>query len=148
VKITINKRIRAIKKAFNKRFGRGDSIHIFKAPGRVNLIGEHTDYNGGLVLPAAINMSILSAGRKRKDRKLNLKSMNFPNEVSISLDKIENNEDDGWANYAKGVAWVLEREGFRLNGADIVFDGNIPLEAGLSSSAAIGKKRLCSFSKL
>jgi galactokinase len=82
-------------------------------------------------------MSILSVGRKRRDRKLNLKSMNFPNEVSISLDKIENNKDDGWANYTKGVAWVLEREGFRLNGADIIFDGNIPLEAGLSSSAAI-----------
>lgn len=82
-------------------------------------------------------MSILSVARKRKDRKLNLKSMNFPKDVSISLDKIEYNEDDDWANYPKGVAWVLEREGFRLNGADIIFEGNIPLEAGLSSSAAI-----------
>jgi len=82
-------------------------------------------------------MSILSVGRKRKDRKLNLKSMNFPNEISTSLDKLEYNEDDDWANYPKGVAWVLEKEGFRLNGADIIFEGNIPLKAGLSSSAAI-----------
>lgn len=133
----LKERIENLKKEFKKRFSSNDKIRIFSAPGRVNIIGEHTDYNGGLVLPVAIDRNILAAGRESADRMLNLASINFPKEVSCSLDNIKYKKEDDWANYPKGVAWAIENEGIKLRGADIIFHGNIPLESGLSSSAAI-----------
>ncbi|MBA7640847.1 Galactokinase [subsurface metagenome] len=130
-------RIENLKREFKKRFKHENNIHIFSAPGRVNIIGEHTDYNGGLVLPVAIDRNILAIGRVREDRILNLASINFPKEVSCSLDDIKFKKGDDWANYPKGVAWALENEGIILRGADIIFEGNIPLASGLSSSASI-----------
>jgi galactokinase len=133
----LKERIENLKKEFKNRFSSNGKIRIFSAPGRVNIIGEHTDYNGGLVLPVAIDRNILAAGREREDRMLNLSSINFPKEVLCSLDNIKYKKEDGWANYPKGVAWAVENEGIRLRGADIIFEGNIPLDSGLSSSAAI-----------
>ncbi|MCK4528088.1 galactokinase [candidate division WOR-3 bacterium] len=144
----IKKRVENLKEEFRKRFGDKNQIRIFNAPGRINLIGEHTDYNGGLVLPAAIDKSILAIGRAREDRILNLKSMNFEKEISISLDEIKYRKEDGWTNYPKGVAWVLEREGLQLKGADVIFEGNIPVESGLSSSAAIEVVSMLTFLNL
>lgn len=133
----IQKRIENLKEEFCESYGSSDNIRVFNAPGRVNIIGEHTDYNGGLVLPVAIDKSILAVARVREDRILNLKSMNFSKEVSASLDDIQYRKEDDWANYPKGVALVLEKEGLKLKGADIIFEGEIPIGSGLSSSAAI-----------
>ncbi len=143
----LERRIVNLREEFKKSFGDRNHIRIFNAPGRVNIIGEHTDYNGGLVLPVAINRSILAIGRVRDDRILNLKTMNYKKEVSCSLDEIQYREEDKWANYPKGVAWVLEKRGLRLKGADVIFEGNIPVESGLSSSAAIEVVSMITFLK-
>jgi len=126
-----------LKREFEKVFGDKKGIHIFNAPGRINLIGEHTDYNGGYVLPVAINLSILAAANERKDRKVYLKSQNFLKKIAVSLDGLKYEQEREWANYPLSTAWVLEKEGIKLSGANIVFEGNIPLASGLSSSAAI-----------
>jgi len=130
-------RIDKIKKEFKNVFADPKGISIFNAPGRINLIGEHTDYNGGYVLPIAINLSILAAAKARKDRKVYLKSQNFSKKVAASLDGLKYEQKREWANYPLSTAWALEKEGIKLSGANIVFDGNIPLASGLSSSAAI-----------
>ncbi len=130
-------RVEKLKEEFEKKFGKTEKINVFNAPGRVNIIGEHTDYNGGYVLPVAINLSILAAAGKRNDRKVYLESLNFNKKVVASLDKLKYEEKKDWANYPLSVAWVLEKEGIELRGADIIFEGNIPVASGLSSSAAI-----------
>ncbi len=130
-------RVENLKREFKKTFGNTKGTHIFNAPGRVNIIGEHTDYNGGYVLPVAINLSILAMAKKRKDRKIYLKSKNFSRKFVASLDELKHEEKKDWANYPLSVAWVLEKEGIKLCGAGIIFEGNIPVESGLSSSAAI-----------
>ncbi len=133
----LQERVEKLKGEFEKVFGDQNEIHVFNAPGRVNIIGEHTDYNGGYVLPVAINLSILAAARKRKDRKIYLESLNFNKKVVSSLGKLKYEEKKDWANYPLSVAWVLEKESIELSGADIIFEGNIPVASGLSSSAAI-----------
>lgn len=110
---------------------------IVRAPGRVNLIGEHTDYNDGFVLPAAIDRFIEFAGRRRADRTIHLHSTDFQDSAEFSLDSIAKDSERRWSNYFRGVSKFLEVDGHRLTGADVVFGGNVPRESGLSSSAAV-----------
>ncbi|MBN1308357.1 MAG: galactokinase [Chitinispirillaceae bacterium] len=130
-------RISALKQEYHRLFGDNETVMLFNAPGRINIIGEHTDYNGGYVLPAAIDISIIAAAARRNDRQLHLKSQNFPDKVTASLDGLSFDEQRTWANFPLSAAWALEKHGIRLPGADIVFQGDIPLGSGLSSSAAI-----------
>jgi len=109
---------------------------VFSAPGRVNLIGEHTDYNEGFVFPMAVEYSVDVAVRPRTDRQVNVRSENMDDSISFSLDN--NTEKRGhWSDYTAGVARMLEVEGIRLTGADLLIDSAVPIGAGLSSSAAI-----------
>lgn len=119
--------------------GNNEEIRVFFAPGRVNLIGEHTDYNGGYVLPAALTMGTYMVARPRKDGWLQLYSDNFPdNPVSFSIEDIAYQAGDPWGNYPKGIVKELLEVGANVGGADIYYQGNIPDSAGLSSSASIG----------
>jgi galactokinase len=110
---------------------------MVRAPGRVNLIGEHTDYNDGFVLPAAIDRAITYAGRRRADRLVRIYSDDFKASVDIDLDDIQKDSKNTWSNFLRGVSKFLEADGHRLTGADIAFGGDVPREAGLSSSAAV-----------
>jgi len=121
--------------AFQERFGSAASI--YRAPGRVNLIGEHTDYNDGFVLPAAIEFYCWVAASPRRDGKLVIHSENFNETVEVALDSLSPPGKKHWANYPLGVAWALRQAGKPLTGANIYIAGDIPLGAGLSSSAAI-----------
>ena len=108
------------------------------APGRVNLIGEHTDYNEGFVMPFALPHTARAKGARRPDRVLRLSSAQFDGEpVELSLDDLTPGSVPGWAAYPAGVAWALERAGHRLAGADLAIDSDVPTGAGLSSSAAL-----------
>jgi galactokinase len=119
---------------FHRNFGAPPAF-VVRAPGRVNLIGEHTDYNDGFVLPMAIDRDIWIALRRRTDRRVVLRSLDFTEPVDFSLDDLEHAE--GWAEYVRGSAWVLEEEGFNIGGWEGVLAGDIPIGAGLSSSAAL-----------
>ena len=125
-----------IEQDFHAIYGTTPQV-VVRAPGRVNLIGEHTDYNDGFVLPAAIDRSIGFAGRKRADRLVRVHSLDFNASVEFSLDDIQKDSKAPWSNYIRGVSKYLEEDGHRLSGADMVFGGNVPREAGLSSSAAV-----------
>lgn len=117
----------------------GQEIHMFFAPGRVNLIGEHTDYNGGYVFPAALTLGTYMVIRKREDQKFVLRSENFKDsKVEFNLKEIKNDPNDSWGNYPKGIVKELNALKVPLTGADILYEGNIPNGAGLSSSASIG----------
>ncbi len=119
---------------FKVRFGTAASI--YRAPGRVNLIGEHTDYNDGFVLPAAIEFYCWAVVAPRRDRKLVIHSENFNETVEAGLDSLSPLGNEHWANYPLGVAWALRKAGKPLTGANIYIAGDVPLGAGLSSSAA------------
>lgn len=127
-------------KKFEEVFGDADGVKVYFAPGRVNLIGEHTDYNGGHVFPCALTIGTYAAARVRNDDKLRLYSMNFA-ETGIgesTLADIEKKTDGDWINYPKGVIWAFGQKGFKVDkGLDIVFNGNIPNGSGLSSSASL-----------
>ena len=113
---------------------------VFFAPGRVNLIGEHTDYNGGNVFPCALTFGTYAVTRKRNDKKIRFYSENFETLgiIEVNIDEIEYNKEHDWANYPKGVIWAFENSGMKIDsGFDILFYGNIPNGAGLSSSASI-----------
>jgi galactokinase len=110
---------------------------VFRAPGRVNLIGEHTDYNDGFVLPAAIGFSCWVAIAAREDRKLVLYSEAFGESAEADLDGLKARATGKWPDYPLGVAWAMEQAGYRLPGANLYILGNVPLGAGLSSSAAV-----------
>ncbi len=125
-----------IEQAFRKTFGADPEV-VVRAPGRVNLIGEHTDYNDGFVLPAAIDRSIAFAGCRRPDRVVRARSVDFSDEVEFTLGEIRKDPAHGWSNYLRGVTKLLEERRFQLSGADVMFGGNVPREAGLSSSAAV-----------
>jgi galactokinase len=125
-----------IEEAFRKIFGAAPEV-VVRAPGRVNLIGEHTDYNEGFVLPAAIDRYAWFAGRGRDDRRVRAHAVDFNEAAEFGLDAIGKDADHTWSNYLRGVAKLLEAGGHRLPGADLVFGGDVPREAGLSSSAAI-----------
>jgi galactokinase len=122
--------------SFKARFGTS-AASVYRAPGRVNLIGEHTDYNEGFVLPAAIGFSCWVGIAPRKDRKLVLYSGNLGEGSEADLDNLGNRGSGQWSDYAIGVAWALQAAGYRLRGADLYTSGDVPLGAGLSSSAAI-----------
>jgi len=121
---------------FKARFGASGDIRLSRAPGRVNLIGEHTDYNGGFVLPLAIDRSVDIIFRPRGDGKVRLWSVLYEREETFELGRIEKSDDQPWTNYVKGVAVALREEGVRPGGMDALISGAVPLGAGLSSSAA------------
>ena len=121
--------------AFQARFG--TAANIYRAPGRVNLIGEHTDYNDGFVLPAAIEFYCWAVAAPRKDGRLAIYSENFNETTDARLDSLTPLKKKHWANYPLGVAWAFLQAAKRLPGADIYIAGEVPLGAGLSSSAAI-----------
>jgi galactokinase len=132
---------------FQQHFGCAPSCYV-QGPGRVNLIGEHTDYNQGFVLPAAINFSTTLVGAARNDRQVNVIAMDYGNKRnSFSLDDIQFDNEDHWSNYVRGVAKVLSREA-GINGADLLITGNVPQGAGLSSSASLEIALLKAFSDL
>lgn len=129
-----------VTKAFAEKFGSTEGVRLFFAPGRVNLIGDHTDYNGGHVFPCAISLGTYAAARKRNDRKVRLYSANFPDAgvTETSLDELVPLEKAGWAGYPKGVIWAFGQRGYTIeNGFDMVIYGDIPAGAGLSSSASL-----------
>jgi len=125
-----------IEQAFQKIYGTAPEV-IARSPGRVNLIGEHTDYNDGFVLPAAIDRAIEFGARRRADNVVHAYSIDFQDETEFSLDAIEKDDQHSWSNYLRGVLKFLQEDGHRLAGSDIAFGGNVPREAGLSSSAAV-----------
>jgi galactokinase len=125
-----------VEKSFEKIFGAKPEV-VIRAPGRVNLIGEHTDYNDGFVLPAAIDRAVTFAGRRRSDRLVRAHALDFQAWAEFGLDDIQKDEQNSWSNYLRGVSKFLEEDGHHLVGADLVFGGDVPREAGLSSSAAV-----------
>ena len=129
-----------IVKRFQEIFGAGGEIRSYFAPGRVNLIGEHTDYNGGHVFPCALTIGTYGAARKRNDNKLHFYSMNF-DRVGVqesAVDALGEAKESDWTNYPKGVIWAFAKRGFEMPcGMDLVLSGNIPNGSGLSSSASL-----------
>jgi galactokinase len=124
-----------LRKRFRELYG--ETGRVYRAPGRVNLIGEHTDYNDGFVMPVAVDLCVWLAIAPRVDRKLLIRSMNFPDSVEVDLEAKAPSPRNHWSDYAQGVAVVLDRAGFRLRGANLLIRGDVPIGAGLSSSAAI-----------
>ena len=127
-------------KKFGELYGDVQGVNVYFAPGRVNLIGEHTDYNGGHVFPCALTIGTYAAVRKRADRKINFYSMNFENMgmIESSLDDLTPSKEADWTNYPKGVMWAFAGRGMTMDcGMDIVLNGNIPNGSGLSSSASL-----------
>ena len=123
---------------FQEAFQTTKSPKVYFAPGRVNLIGEHTDYNGGHVFPCALTIGTYGAIIKRNDRKLRFYSVNFPGIVTSSLDDLVPAQEAGWTNYPKGVMWAFIKRGYTLPcGMDILIYGDIPNGSGLSSSASL-----------
>jgi galactokinase len=139
--------MKVIEESFERIYGSKPEA-VASAPGRVNLIGEHTDYNDGFVLPAAIDRAIRMAGRRRADRAVRLHALDLSESVEFSLDSIQRDESHSWSNYFRGVSKLLKADGFKLPGADIIFGGDIPREAGLSSSAAVEVATLAFWRKL
>jgi len=131
--------IKELKDMF-KRVYKGEAEKVFFAPGRVNLIGEHTDYNGGNVFPCALTFGTYALIKKTNDKKIRFYSENFEalGIIEVNIDDIKYNSEHDWTNYPKGVIWVFENHGMKIDsGFDILFYGNIPNGAGLSSSASI-----------
>lgn len=125
---------------FQEIYGEGGDIRSYFAPGRVNLIGEHTDYNGGHVFPCALTIGTYGVARKREDNKLCFYSVNFSKlgVIESSLEDLVPSEQAGWTNYPKGVMWTFEKRGYKLPfGVDFLIYGNIPNGSGLSSSASL-----------
>jgi len=120
---------------FRRRYGR--AARLFRAPGRVNLIGEHTDYNDGFVMPAAIDLQTVVAAAPRQDRRVRLASANVAGTIELDLDNLDPLPRNHWSDYVRGVALMLERAGVRLRGADLLVGTSIPIGGGLSSSAAL-----------
>jgi galactokinase len=123
-------------KRFDERFGAAGR-RVAAAPGRVNLIGEHTDYNDGFVLPMAIGRAAVVVFRPRDDRLLRGYSVAFDEEQQLALDSLTPPGGSSWISYVAGVAWAFASEGLPTQGLDIVVDGDVPIGAGLSSSAAL-----------
>jgi galactokinase len=115
----------------------GTSARVFRAPGRVNVIGEHTDYNDGFVMPAALEVYTWVAAAKREDRVLEAYSAHFDQKISLSLDELAGPPRRHWSDFVRGVAAVLQNAGYKLAGANLVIHGEVPLGAGLSSSASL-----------
>jgi galactokinase len=121
---------------------------VWAAPGRVNLIGEHTDYSGGLVLPIAIDRTALIAARLRDDDVVRVSSLQMRGEVCVSLSDVHAGRSSGWTSYPLGVLWALHDAGLAMRGIDLLVDSEIPLGAGLASSAAIEVATALAFTEL
>ncbi|MDO4276803.1 MAG: galactokinase [Eubacteriales bacterium] len=131
---------RELMQKFEEMYGPGGEIREYFAPGRVNLIGEHTDYNGGHVFPCALTIGTYGLARKREDNKLRFYSVNFSKLgiIESSLDDLIPSDKAGWTNYPKGVMWTFGKRGYELtSGMDYLIYGNIPNGSGLSSSASL-----------
>ncbi|MBD5551766.1 MAG: galactokinase [Lachnospiraceae bacterium] len=127
-------------KKFEELFGDAEGVKVYFAPGRVNLIGEHTDYNGGHVFPCALTIGTYGAARKRQDNKLHFYSINFERVgvLESAVDALGEAKESDWTNYPKGVIWAFAKRGFEMPcGMDFVIFGNIPNGSGLSSSASL-----------
>ena len=127
-------------KKFQELFGEGGDIRFYFSPGRVNLIGEHTDYNGGHVFPCALTIGTYGVARKRADRKIRLYSENYSKMgvIETSLDDLVYRDSAGWTNYPKGIVWTFQEKGYPVEkGFDMLMYGNIPNGSGLSSSASV-----------
>ena len=144
-------------KKFEELFGSTEDAGFYFSPGRVNLIGEHTDYNGGHVFPCALTLGTYGIAKKRSDRILRLYSMNLDHlgVITATLDDLTNKPEYNWANYPLGVLWALKEKGYSVDcGMDLVIYGNIPNGSGLSSSASLEvltgviAKDLCGFDAL
>lgn len=133
-----NEAIESIRNTFTKAFGEGGNLTISRAPGRVNLIGEHTDYNDGFVFPMALDFQIVIAARKTDTGIVRIYSADFDQKVEFSIEHpIQYDQEKRWSNYLRGVLVMLREEGIKLSGMDIAFQGDIPQGSGLSSSAAL-----------
>ncbi len=124
-----------VEQDFRKRFGAAPTV-VVRSPGRVNLIGEHTDYNDGFVLPIAIDREVWIALRPRDDRRVSVHSLDYGASLSFELGPISHSGTE-WVEYVKGVAWALQEAGHTLKGWEGVMSGEVPRGAGLSSSAAV-----------
>ena len=125
---------------FKEIYGQTEDYRAYFAPGRVNLIGEHTDYNGGHVFPCALTLGTYAIVKDREDRKLRFYSMNFSSlgVIETDLDDLVPHKEASWTNYPKGVMWAFEKRGHKLaHGLDILIYGDIPNGSGLSSSASL-----------
>lgn len=129
-----------LKAVFEEHYGEGGDVRTYFSPGRVNLIGEHTDYNGGHVFPCALTIGTYGVARKREDRKIRLYSENFSKAgvIETSLDDLVYKDSAGWTNYPKGIVWTFQEKGYPVDtGFDMLMYGNIPNGSGLSSSASV-----------
>jgi len=129
-------RVEALRKRFEQVFG-GRPEAIVKGPGRVDLLGSHTDYNEGYVLPVAINLEVLAAGRIADAQRIRVHSTNFDETTEFPLVGISYDKNQKWSNYVRGVAHFLSEAGVKLRGMEVAIDGDVPIGSGLSSSAAI-----------
>jgi len=129
-------RTQTLIEAFQSRF-QGEPTAVAVGPGRVNLIGEHTDYNDGFVLPVALKRDVRIVFHPRADRYVRIYSVEYDGWFEFSLDQMAYNDDILWSNYIQGVAWSLQEAGLQLTGMDAVVSGNVPKGSGLSSSAAL-----------
>ena len=124
-----------LRKGFRELYG--EPARVYRAPGRVNLIGEHTDYNDGFVMPAAIGFCTRAAIAPRSDRKLVVRSENFCEQLEFNLDELPDKGSGLWSDYVVGVAKTLSHSGSNLIGANLLVEGDVPQGAGLSSSASL-----------
>mgnify|MGYP000658159105 FL=1 len=132
--------VEKLQNKFAEVFGTEGEAHVYFAPGRVNMIGEHTDYNGGHVFPCALTIGTYGVARKRDDKKLRFYSMNFENlgVLESSVEGLKPEKEADWTNYPKGVMWAYTQKGYTIDsGLDILYYGNIPNGSGLSSSASV-----------
>ncbi len=132
-----DKQLSRVVRLFQEEYGKGVSARVFQAPGRVNLIGEHTDYNDGFVMPAAIDFNTWVAAAPREDGKLVVRSADFAETVSFDANEASPSSRHHWSDYVRGVFLELRRCGVGINGASLLVSGNVPIGAGLSSSASI-----------
>jgi galactokinase len=128
--------IEKLRRVFGEVFGGAPDV-IARAPGRVNLIGEHTDYNDGFVLPVAIDRDVRVAMRRRVDRRVRLYAANFGRRTDFPVDDIRHQPNERWSHYERGVALMLRQRGHDVGGFEAVIEGNVPSGSGLSSSAAV-----------
>lgn len=134
--MTPNRRAAELREHFERAFG-GPATALVRAPGRVNLIGEHTDYNDGFVLPAAIERDVLMAAASSGDSVLQVFTADFNRRAAFDLEHLESNAEEPWANYVAGVAWAFREAGHPISGGNLALQSTIPHGSGLSSSAAL-----------
>lgn len=128
--------------------GSADSVRVFDSPGRVNLIGEHTDYNGGYVFPAALTLSNVVVVRPNNENVIRLAVTSLPKRVTANIANLDSYRDLSWGNYQLGAAWALTTKSIPLVGCDMLFHGNVPYGGGLSSSASIEVVTIIAFAAL